>query len=47
MKMEKQNSIFSLLFFEQSLLSNRIRYRLEILNTYLKHSDGGKRVSKF
>ena len=36
MKMEKQKSIFSLLFFEQTLLSNRLRYRLEILKLIQK-----------
>ena len=47
MKMEKQKSIFSLLFFEQTLLSNCLRYRLKILKTYPKHSNGVKRVSDF
>ena len=47
MKMEKQKSIFSLLFFEQTLLSNFLRYHLEILKTYSKHSNRGKGVSEF
>ena len=47
MKMEKQKSIFSLLFFEQILLSNRLRYRLEIKKNYSKDSNGRKRVSEF
>ena len=47
MKMEKQKSIFSLLFFEQTLLSNRLRYRLENFKTYSKDSNGGKGVSEF
>ena len=47
MKMEKQKSIFSLLFFEQTLLSNRLRYHLEIFKTYSKDSNGGKCVSEF
>ena len=47
MKMEKQKSISSLLFFEQTLLSNCLRYRLEFLKTYPKHSNGGKCVSEF
>ena len=47
MKMEKQNEIFSLLFFEQTLLSNRLRYCLAIFTTYSKHSNRGKRVSEF
>ena len=47
MKMEKQKSIFSLVFFEQTLLSNHLRYRLEIFKTYTKDSNGGKHVSEF
>ena len=47
MKMENQKSILSLLFFEQTLLSDRLRYRLEIFKTYSKHSNGGRRVSEF
>ena len=47
MKMEKQKSIFSLLFFEQTLLSNRLRYCLEICLTYSKDSNGGNFVSEF
>ena len=47
MKMDKQKSIFSLLFFEQTLLSNRLRYRLEIFKTYSKDSNEGKSVSEF
>ena len=47
MKMDKQKSIFSLLFFEQTLLSNRLRYRLEIFKTYSKDSNEGKNVSEF
>ena len=47
MKMEKQKSIFSLLFFEQTLLSDRLRYRLKIFKSYLKHSNGEKCVSEF
>ena len=46
MKMEKQKSIFSLLFFEQTLLGNRFRYRLENFKTYSKDSNGGKLVSE-
>ena len=40
-KMEELNSIFLLLFFEQRLLSNRWRYHLEILDTYLKQYNVG------
>ena len=47
MKMKKQKSIFSLSFFEQTLLSNCVRYRLEIFKTYPKHSNEGNRVSEF
>ena len=47
MKMEKQKSIFSLLFLEQTLLSNRFRYRLELFKTYSKHFNRGKGVSEF
>ena len=47
MKMEKQKSIFSLLIFEQTLLSNRLRYRLEIFKSYSKDSNGGNCVSGF
>ena len=47
MKMEKQKSIFSLLFFEQTLLSNCLTYRLENFKTYSTDSNGGKRLSEF
>ena len=39
--------MFSLLFFEQTFLSNRLRYRLENFKTYSKDSNGGKDVSEF
>ena len=47
MKMEKQKSVFSLLFFEQILLSDRLRYRLKIFKSYSKHSNRGNCVSEF